>query len=67
MPDITIPDAAVEAAEQAVVGQALHVAAHGLQGHAQLLGQLVHGERALGLHGMQQQQLSGVGIHKVSF
>jgi hypothetical protein len=28
---------------------------------------LVHGEGALGLHRLQQQQLSGVGIHVVLF
>ena len=55
--------AAVETREQAFIRQALHVAAHRLQGHAQGLGQLLDGGAAAGLHFLEQLQLTGVGVH----
>jgi hypothetical protein len=55
----------VEAREQAIVGHALHIAAHGLQGHAELFGKLFDRDRALTLYLGEQGELSGVGFHGV--
>ena len=59
------PDAAMEARQQALVGQTLHITPHGLQGDAQGLGQLLHRDGALCLDDREQSQLSGVWGHCV--
>ena len=59
------PHAAVKARQQALVGQALHIAAHGLQGDPQGVGQLLHRDGAVGLNDGKQFELSGVGLHAV--
>jgi len=55
--------AAMKAREQARFGQALHVAAHRLQGHAQGFGQLFDAGGFARAHFFKEQELSGVGIH----
>jgi hypothetical protein len=52
-----------ESAPANLLGQALHVAAHGLQGDAQGVRQLLDRGGALGLHHSEQGQLAGVGTH----
>ena len=55
--------AAMKAREQALLGQALHVAPHGLQGHAQGLGQLLDRGRLALAQLFQQLDLAGIGVH----
>lgn len=57
------PHAAVKTRHQPEVGQALDVAAHGLQGHAQGVGKFFHGGRTAQADLFEQQQLAGIGVH----
>ena len=55
---------AVKARQHAFVGQALHVAPHGLQGDAQQVGQLFDRGGPARAHGFEQLELTRVGVHK---
>ena len=58
-------NAAMETAHQPLLGQALHVAPHGLQRHTQRLSQLLHRGGLAGAHLFKQAQLAGIGVHGV--
>jgi hypothetical protein len=61
-----LPHAAMEAREQAGLGQALHVAPHGLQRDAEALGQGLDGLGAVGAHFVEQLGVAGVEVHRAS-
>ncbi|GAO25299.1 hypothetical protein ALISP_5119 [Alicycliphilus sp. B1] len=53
----------MKARHQALLGQALHVAAHGLQRHAQGLGEMLHAGAAVLADMGQQLELAGIVVH----
>jgi hypothetical protein len=55
--------AAVKASHQALFGQALHVAPHGLQCDAQGFGELFDGDGLALPYFIEQQELAGIGVH----
>ena len=53
----------MKAGEQARFRQALHIAAHGLQGDAQGLSELFHRGGFARTHFFEQLELAGIGVH----
>ena len=53
----------MKASQQAGFGQALHVPAHGLERHAQFLGEFLHRDRTADPDDIEQLELPGIGIH----
>ena len=57
--------APMKAHQQPGFSQALHIAAHGLQGHAQGVGKVLDGGRLASAYFLEQQQLAGILVHTV--
>ena len=57
----------MKARELAGLGHALHITPHGLQGHAQFVGQLFDRHRAEFLDHFEQGDLARIGIHGADF